>query len=202
MANADVEMARRMLERFREPNLLQQRVENEGLLRRRYAEWQPLRGNQVRFPHLSIDYLRDYTFGTYQISLAPSYVQDKLQHEEEEEYQIDELMDDPTLLRIRLYSRFRNNTRHQIFIQFNDAAVENQEQNREIVPLLGHYCTCKSGAKTLGCCAHIASVLWYLGYARHEAHIKYPSTDLLNNVIDAGHRPPQLNLNDPRIIEG
>ena len=65
MANADVEMARRMLERSREPNLVQQRVENEGLLRRRIAGWQPLRGNQVRFPHLSVDYLRDYTFGTY-----------------------------------------------------------------------------------------------------------------------------------------
>ena len=111
-------------------------------------------------------------------------------------------MNDQTLLRIRLFSRFRNSTRYQIYIHFNAAAVENEEQDQEIVPILGHYCTCKSEAKTLGCCAHIASVLWYLGHARHEARVKYPSTDLLNNVFDAGHRPPQLNLNDPRIIEG
>ena len=110
-------------------------------------------------------------------------------------------MDDPTLVRVRLY-RFRNRTKYQIFIQFNAAAIEHVPPNQEIVPILGHYCTCKSGAKTLGCCAHISSVLWYLGYARNEPHIKYPPTDLLNNVIDAGNRPPQLNLNDPRIIEG
>lgn len=37
-------------------------------------------------------------------------------------------------------------------------------------PIQGYYCTCKSGARILGTCAHIANVLWYIGYARHEQH--------------------------------
>lgn len=201
MADADVNVARRMLEQSRAPNLIQQRVENEGLIRRR-AQWIALQGNQVRFPHLTVDYLRNLTFGTYQISLAPSYVQDKLQHEDDEEFQLNELMDDESLLHVRVYSRFRNRAIYHIFIQFNPDAVENVDRNHQIIPILGHYCTCKSGARTLGSCAHIASVLWYLGFARHEANIQYPSANMLNHVIDAGHRLPQINPNDPRIIEG
>ncbi len=30
----------------------------------------------------------------------------------------------------------------------------------------GWYCKCKCGARTVGCCAHICSVIWYLGYGR------------------------------------
>ena len=33
--------------------------------------------------------------------------------------------------------------------------------------ILGYYCTSQNGARTLGTCAHVASILWYLGYARH-----------------------------------
>ena len=37
----------------------------------------------------------------------------------------------------------------------------------------GWYCTCKIGARTVGCCPHVASVVWYLGYQkilRNEIH--------------------------------
>ena len=30
------------------------------------------------------------------------------------------------------------------------------------------YCGCSSGARTVGCCAYVASVFWYLGYNRNE----------------------------------
>jgi len=29
------------------------------------------------------------------------------------------------------------------------------------------YCQCKTGARTVGCCTYIASVLWYLEYYRY-----------------------------------
>lgn len=53
----------------------------------------------------------------------------------------------------------------------------------------GYYCTCRSGARTLGTCAHVASVLWYLGYTRHQQNIRYPSTILLNVILDAANSP-------------
>lgn len=32
----------------------------------------------------------------------------------------------------------------------------------------GWYCQCKVGARVVGCCAHIASVMWYLAHHRHK----------------------------------
>ena len=34
-------------------------------------------------------------------------------------------------------------------------------------PIRAWYCQCKAGGQTVGCCAHIASVIWYRCYARH-----------------------------------
>ena len=48
--------------------------------------------------------------------------------------------------------------------------------------------TSKSGARTVGTCAHAVSVLWYLGYARHETDIQYPSMKLFAKVKDARNR--------------
>jgi hypothetical protein len=59
-------------------------------------------------------------------------------------------------------------------------------------PIQGYYYTCKSGARTLGICAHITSVLWFIGYARHE-HVRYPSSRLFYTIRDAANRPPQEN---------
>ncbi|KAL1488511.1 hypothetical protein ABEB36_014976 [Hypothenemus hampei] len=50
------------------------------------------------------------------------------------------------------------------------------------------YCTCRAGARTLGTCGHVIAVLWFLGYARHNENIKYPSTRLLQTVDDAENR--------------
>lgn len=34
----------------------------------------------------------------------------------------------------------------------------------------GWYCQCKAGQRTVGCCAHVATVVWYLGWARHHSY--------------------------------
>jgi hypothetical protein len=67
------------------------------------------------------------------------------------------------------------------------------DDEREVI--LGYYCTCRSGARTVGTCAHVASVLWYLGYARHQPNVRYPSSSLLNKILDAAERPPQQDMN-------
>lgn len=201
MTGADVHMARRMLDKSREPNVVQARVEIDNLQRRR-GQWARLEDNNIAFPRLSLDYLRNLTFGIYQISLAPSYVQEKLQREENEEFQIDELMNERGFLRIRVYSRFRNRSKYEIYISYNENVAEGVDENLDNTLVDGYYCTCKTGARTLGTCAHVASVLWYLGYARYEQNVHYPSVSLLNTIMDAAHRPPQIDLNNPRIIEG
>ncbi|KYN12427.1 hypothetical protein ALC57_15394, partial [Trachymyrmex cornetzi] len=188
MDNATVEFARTLLHRFKEINVVQARVEGEGLCRR-HAQWRPLRQNHLlSFPHLTLEYLRDLTVGVYQINLASSYIQEKLQRDESEQLQVDENINEPGFLRIRLFSRFTNAAKHQIFVAFNirnEDDDDDEEHENSVTPILGYYCTCKSGGRTLGSCAHVASILWYLGYARHLNNIKYPWTRLTRVILDA-----------------
>ena len=51
-------------------------------------------------------------------------------------------------------------------------------------PITGVYCTCKSGARVVGSCSHVASILWYLGFARHEDY--QPKQTGLQGCLDAG----------------
>ncbi|GFW36955.1 uncharacterized protein TNCV_5018541 [Trichonephila clavipes] len=53
-------------------------------------------------------------------------------------------------------------------------------------PNIEWYCHCKVGARVVGCCAHVASVLWYLGYWRHNhTQTKTPSLGYADTLQDA-----------------
>jgi len=54
---------------------------------------------------------------------------------------------------------------------------------------------CKSGARTLGTCSHVAAVIWFLRWARNQQNVWYPSTQVLESVLDAS------NLNVNHIVE-
>lgn len=144
------------------------------------------------FPELTIDYLREITAGIFQIKLAPSYVQDKLQRDEHEVFQVEMMRDvnrlpEAGFMRVRVYSRYRNQTRYQLWISYlPNVNVENRT-------ITGYYCTCKTGNRTLGTCVHVTSVLWYLGFAKLQENVSYPSNNLLDSIIDAGNRQPQEN---------
>jgi len=187
MAGADEGLARLMLERSRMPNALMARVLGENLHLRR-AHWVAMQGVDLpEFPRLPFEYLRDFTFGTYQIKLAPGYVQDRIERDRDFGFEV--MRFEPGLLRARLYSRHTQRSKYQLWISFREEfRVEEALPLPLEEPITGWYCQCKQGARTLGCCAHIASVLWYLGYARHEANVRYPSNVLLREIQDAGNR--------------
>lgn len=175
---------------------MQALVEVENLHTRNAQRWVRLDAVQlIDFPELTLEYLRDLTIGVYRIKLAPSYVQDKLQRDAEEEFQIEMLRaanrtPERGLLRVRVYSRFHDRTTHQLWIAYvpnGDLDDEQEDQNEELV--LGYYCTCQSGSRIVGTCAHITSVLWFLGYARHEENVHYPSTRMIETIYDARNHP-------------
>jgi len=56
----------------------------------------------------------------------------------------------------------------------------------EFDPIKSWYCQCKTGAHTVGCCAHIASVLWHLGHYRHlQVKPQFNSDTWLEHELDA-----------------
>ena len=44
-------------------------------------------------------------------------------------------------------------------------------------PVVGWYCECKASAHTVGCCAHVATIIWYLGKGK-QSQYKPKSLDL------------------------
>ncbi|CAF3368604.1 unnamed protein product [Rotaria sp. Silwood2] len=122
----------------------------------------------IDFPFLTLDFLRDYTCGIYQIKQSPTYAKAHL-YDNDGEFQFQVSSSDDSFLRCRLHSKHSSTTLYFLCIQF-DKSDSND-------PIKDHYCQCKCGVRQLGCCSHIATMLWYLGYARHIAWSPPARTD-------------------------
>jgi len=80
MERVNRELARQLLEKTNKVNVVQALIEAEHLNTRNAQRWVCLNVQHVPdFPILDLHFLRDLTVGIYQIHLAPSYIQDKLQ---------------------------------------------------------------------------------------------------------------------------
>jgi len=177
-----------LLPKAKEVNVAQARIDAEILLNR-IGCWVALTETHFPlFPQLDDDFLRNSNFGTYQVFLSPSYVQGTLlradnskDRENDNVIQVDTLTDENGFIRIIIFSRYRNAQKHQLWIEFDKEYLANGEENGH--PLFGPYCTRKSGARTLGACAHVTAVCWYLGFARHQAFLRNTSVQLLEHVL-------------------
>lgn len=62
---------------------------------------------------------------------------------------------DPKLFQMRLKSRFRSQTFHKAYVLIDcNSADENA--------VLGHYCECQNGWRTVGCCSHIMTLIAFI----------------------------------------
>ena len=103
----------------------------------------------VEFPVLSEDYLRTITFGTYQLKQAKCYAGEHV--DEDGSYDIFVSSDDTNILQAKIQSRHVTSKQYYMWIQYN---LEDETD-----PIVSWYCQCKAGARLVGCCAHIASVM-------------------------------------------
>ncbi|KAL1497411.1 hypothetical protein ABEB36_008388 [Hypothenemus hampei] len=101
-------------------------------------------------PRSIVDIYRDcnltlkITIGVYHLKQASSYTRE---HMSDELYVHQEELD---ILRVKLQSRHTSSKQYQLWIRYEKDSFD---------PIRGWYCQCKNGARTVGCCAHIASVL-------------------------------------------
>jgi hypothetical protein len=93
--------------------------------------------------------------------MAKSYIQEHLTqsilYDDEMEFTVELCSTQTDLVRVRFQSRHSNRKHHTATVQF-DETNEN--------PIRGYYCTCISGSREVGCCVHIAAILWHLGVQR------------------------------------
>ena len=165
---SDAVMAKRMMTLAKSDNKLHQKViENKKDKRR--TIWKTMDASEMpEFPQLNEKELRDITMGVYQIRQAKSY--SKEHQTDAGKYQIFVNKEQDGVLKDQIRSRHTSSRTYYLWI----------EHSTSLNPITGWLCTCKSGAMVVGFCAHIASVLWYLGFKRHQtatqtpkAHYKY-----------------------------
>jgi hypothetical protein len=140
-------------------NLMKERVEVERLDRNTKAwtkidakDWCP------EFPQLTIEDLLGITLGPYQLTLVKHYA--KLHSRKKARFEIIVNNEVPGVVRARIHSRFSGSSEHQVWVSFNPDLTG-------IDAVTGYFCKCKQGSRTVGCCAHICCILWFLSHARH-----------------------------------
>ena len=170
----DKAIAQRMIDLLGRQSELEKLVSNNELsLRKKWITLMTM-DNNFDFPKLDLDFLRAYTCGTYQLKQSKAYAKAHL-YEHDNEFELQISPDNDCLIRCRLHSRHSNVTRYFICIEFN--------KDDDDEPIKDHYCQCKDGKRTVGCCGHVATVLWYLGYARHMGWIPPTRTDKFKEKI-------------------
>lgn len=141
------------------------------------------------FPRLSEEELVMFALGTYQIKLARSYYSE---HARNGVYTIEVYRENDDLnnllnnynitgnnfwlLRGKVQSRHTRSRIYHTYILVNSDHLGLEALNH-------YYCSCKSGRRTLGTCAHVMSIVWFLAYARYE-NIDHPAQFLDSIVID------------------
>lgn len=142
--------------------------------------------NNVSFPRLEYQDLILVACGTYQIKQARSYYGEHTRNDGS--YIIEvcserasnllegfSLAQNCTLLRAKIHSRHINRKLYYVYILF-----KNEEEG--INAIKQYCCNCIVGRRTVGCCAHVMTVIWFLGWARYEDNIN-PPAQFLDNVL-------------------
>lgn len=175
----------RIQERIHTPNILQEYVERKHLNRQRIS-FVRIEENQIEdFPHLTEEEIILFALGTYQLKLARSYCSEHLRNgvyiiEVYRDEQLEDLTDfnifqtNVFLIRIHIQSRHARAREYRSYILID-------RDQTGISSILQYYCTCLTGSRTLGSCAHILSVVWYMGLARYEGF--NPPAAFLDSII-------------------
>lgn len=170
-------------ERLALPNSLSEEVEKQHWNLRKTAFQQLVSSEILDFPRLNEEQLRILFTGSYQLSLAVSYLAEIM--DDKSNLYIYYVKQTPTIIKLNVRSRHVNSKYYRLFIDY----VPNMNS---VEGIRGYCCDCPNGNRTVGCCAHVASVIYYLAHARYLSRILRPaeilskifSNDAVNVVIN------------------
>lgn len=138
------------------------------------------------FPEMTQSDLIIFALGIYQLKQAKSYYGEHIRQHGSFQVEVSDHLEvvsqatmsgqDPVLIRGRIKSRHHSGKTYYTYLLMARQGVNWDDQ------IISHYCSCICGQRTVGCCAHIMTIVWYLGWARHQAIISAPAS-FLDNVL-------------------
>lgn len=184
------EIGRRMLERFDTPNRLSTIVFSY-IFRRNISQFNRFYDFQ-QLPTLTQTDLIWIALGKYQIRQAASYCQEHFKSNHGE-FVVFDCPDDLIgrfltdfitdgrqlkLLLAQLKSRFRNNKTHNSFV-----LIDTLGQGENVV--LAYCCSCYNGLRTVGCCSHVMSIIWFTLHIKELSKMHQPASFLDHYFAEA-----------------
>lgn len=169
----DGEIAKQMLKLADETNVIKKIVENMKMKHKKMS-WTAKEASNAAldFPKMDFNELQELTLGIYRLKQARSYTTEHLYSNGLYTFQVSK--ERPDLIRAQIQSRHKNSTKYDVYVQYNKKSIS------------GWYCTCPNGARVVGCCAHVASIIYYLSYARYNERVLTQRTySYYDSITDA-----------------
>lgn len=88
----------------------------------------------------------------------------------------------PALFMMKINSRFRSQKTHRTFVLIDRYIQDEETYACDESAVLGHYCECYNGWRTVGCCSHIMTLIAFLLVTKGR-DLKDPAA-FLNNFFD------------------
>ncbi|XP_044586031.1 uncharacterized protein LOC123266063 [Cotesia glomerata] len=127
------------------------------------------------FPELTEQELKILFTGSYQMSQAVSYLAEMM--DENETIILYYLKITPNIIKFKVRSRHIKSKTYHCFVEY-------QSDKNDISGITRYCCDCANGRRTVGCCSHIAAIIYYLSHARYLAKIVKPAEILSRLFID------------------
>lgn len=176
----------RMLNNVNTKNELRQTINSKPFKQTARLYFEFIEPTQLDFPRFNREEIKKFALGTYVIRQAVSYTADHMKLHGHFKISrlptkhiwahfgricINDNFKQPMFISTPIKSRFRSQKMHTVHILYDFTAVP---QGR-----LHYLCECQHGQRTVGCCAHVMTVVWYFGYGRYEK-AKDPASHLNN----------------------
>jgi len=76
--------------------------------------------------------------------------------------------DKSNILKTQVQSRHIRRKSYRCFIEYNRNTIGYSGVSR-------YFCECANGRRTVGCCSHVAAIIYYLSYGRYLSKIPKPA---------------------------
>jgi hypothetical protein len=164
----DLHMARKIKELLNTPNMLQKLIQQKNLTR--MTKFTDLEASQdIGFPRLTErDIELNITLGDYQIDQARGYIREHFDQNGDMKLSVakEEPKTSTCVVCCRFHSRHRNQITYKVYVQLDSAQLGHNS-------ISGWFCDCSAGARTVGCCSHIAAVIVYFCLDKFSPTPKY-----------------------------
>ncbi|XP_008553228.3 uncharacterized protein LOC103575255 [Microplitis demolitor] len=166
-------------------NTLSQEVQSQHWNRKKNTLKCLTASELLDFPRLTEDQLKILFTGSYQFSQAISYLAEIM--DDQNNLSVQYVKSAPNFIKAEVKSRHINRKVYRIYIHYIP-------KGNDYNSILRYCCDCPNCKRTVGCCSHVAAIIYYLSYGRYLSRIVRPA-EVLTKLFATQSVPIVINYN-------